>query len=147
METKTLIKSSEKTPAVFDKFFVPWKEWPDDDFPFSKIMKMPSVNISTQKDKYEVSLAAPGFKKEDFKIDIDDGVLTIFGEKEENKDEKDKKYARKEYSYASFSRSFTLPDEVLRDKAEAKYEDGILKISLPRQAKTGNGKAKQVSVK
>jgi HSP20 family protein len=72
-----------------------------------------------------VSLAAPGMKKEDFKIDVDGNMLTISSEKEETKEEKEKKFTRKEYNYSSFSRSFTLPDEVNKEKIDAKYEDGF----------------------
>ena len=66
-------------------------------------------------------------KKDDFKIDVDGNMLTISSEKEENKEEKEKKFTRKEYNYSSFSRRFTLPEEVNKEKIEAKYEDGVLK--------------------
>lgn len=59
-------------------------------------------------------------------------MLTISSEKEENKEEKDAMYTRKEYNYSSFSRSFTLPDEVMKDKIDATYEDGVLKLRLPK---------------
>jgi HSP20 family protein len=95
-------------------------------------MKMPAVNVTDNKDNYLVSLAAPGLKKSDFKIDVDGNMLTISSEKEENKEEKEAKFTRKEYSYSSFSRSFTLPDEVNREKIDAVYEDGVLKLTLPK---------------
>ena len=82
----------------------------------ARAMNVPAVNITEQKNDYLVSLAAPGMKKDDFKIDVDGNMLTISSEKEENKEEKDKKFTRKEYSYSSFSRSFTLPDEVNQGK-------------------------------
>ena len=96
-------------------------------------MSMPAVNITEKNDQYQVSLAAPGLKKEDFKIDLNGTVLTISSEKEESTENNDEKYNRKEYNYSSFSRSFSLPEEINKEKIEAKYEDGVLKISLPRK--------------
>ena len=78
---------------------------------------------------------------------MDGNVLTISSEKEESSEEKDKKFSRKEYSYSSFSRSFTLPEEINQEKIEAKYEDGVLKISLPRNEEAKKPSAKQIAVK
>ena len=146
MSTKALAKLSTTMPSVFDDFFKPWNEWFDSGFPEST-MKVPAVNITEQKDEYLVSLAAPGLKKEDFKIDVDGNVLTISSEKEESSEEKDKKFSRKEYSYSSFSRSFTLPEEINQEKIEAKYVDGILKVSLPRNEDAKKPSVKQIAVK
>jgi len=93
-----------------------------------------------------LSLAAPGMKKEDFKIDVDGNILTISSEKEENKEDKNKKFTRKEYSYSSFSRSFSLPEEIKQEKINAKYEDGVLKISLPRKEESKKPVAKKIAV-
>jgi len=149
MGTQALAKVSERLPSVFDDFFKPWNEWFDDSNGgfFGRIMKIPAVNITEHKDEYKVSLAAPGLKKDDFRIEVDGNMLTITSEKEENKEEKDKKFTRKEYSYSSFSRSFTLPEEINQEKIEAKYEDGILKISLPRNAEAKKLSAKHIDVK
>jgi len=77
---------------------------------------------------------APGFKKEDFKLKVEDDVLTISAEsKSEKKEEgKEKEYTRREYSYSSFTRSFHLPDNVKDDSITASYQDGILKLELPK---------------
>jgi HSP20 family protein len=99
------------------------------------------VNIVDSKEGYVLSLAAPGMKKDDFKIDIEGNMLSIRSEKEENKEEKDARYTRKEYSYSSFSRSFTLPENVKQENIEAKYEDGVLKVTLPR-----NDEAKKLAL-
>jgi HSP20 family protein len=141
MATKALIKSGETFPSVFEDLFKPWNEWFDNGGYFGRIMKVPAVNVTENKDNYMVSLAAPGMKKNDFKIDVEGNMLTISSEKEENKEEKDSRYTRKEYNYSSFSRSFTLPDEVLKDKIEATYEDGVLKLTLPK-----NEQAKKITV-
>jgi HSP20 family protein len=132
MSTKSLIKTNEMFPAVFEDFFKPWNEWFDNGGLWGKVMKMPAVNVTDNKDNFLVSVAAPGMKKNDFKIDINGDMLTISCEKEETKEEKEKKYTRKEYNYSSFSRSFTLPDNVTRNKIEATYEDGVLRLRLPK---------------
>ena len=147
MGTQALSKLSERMPSVFDDFFKPWNEWFDNGGLLGRVMNVPAVNITEQKNEYLVSLAAPGLKKEDFKIDVDGNMLTISSEKEESKEEKDKKFNRKEYSYSSFSRSFTLPEEINKEKIEAKYEDGVLKISLPRKEEAKKPTAKTIAVK
>ena len=149
MGTQALAKVSERLPAVFDDFFKPWNEWFDDSNGgfFGRMTKIPAVNITEQKDEYKVSLAAPGLKKDDFKIEVEGNMLTISSEKEEKKDESDKKFTRKEYSYSSFSRSFTLPEEINMEKIDAKYEDGVLKISLPRNMESKKFSAKHIEVK
>jgi len=128
MSTKELTKRSELFPAFFDDFFRPWNDW----MGMGKSLTTPAVNISENKDHFEVSVAAPGLKKDDFNIDVEDNMLTISCEKEEKKEEKDERYTRKEYNYTSFSRSFTLPEEVIKDKIEAVYQDGVLRITLPK---------------
>jgi HSP20 family protein len=147
METKALTKNGGRLPSVFDDFFKPWNEWFDNGNLWNRTMNVPAVNITETKDDYQVSLAVPGMKKDDFKIDVDGSMLTISSEKEENKEEKDKKFTRKEYNYSSFSRSFTLPEEINKEKIEAKYDDGVLKISLPRKEEAKKASAKQIAVK
>ena len=142
-----LAKLSETMPSFFDDYFKPWNEWFDGGGLSGRTMKIPAVNITEQKNEYLVSLAAPGLKKEDFKIGVEGNMLTISSKKEETKEEKDKKFTRKEYSYSSFSRSFTLPEEVNQEKIEANYQDGVLKISLPRKEGTNKPSAKQIAVK
>ena len=145
MATQSLAKLSERMPFVFDDFFKPWNEWFDGGA-IGRTMNVPAVNITEQKNEYLVSLAVPGLKKEDFKIDVDGNMLTISSEKEEKKEEKEERYTRKEYSYSSFSRSFTLPEEINQEKIDAKYEDGVLKISLPRKEEAKKISAKHIAV-
>jgi HSP20 family protein len=108
---------------------------------------MPAVNITENNDEYKVTLAAPGMKKDDFKIDVEGNMLTISSEKEESKEEKEKRFTRKEYNYSSFSRSFTLPEEINKEKIEASYEEGILKIALPRKEEVKKLTSKKIAVK
>ena len=142
-----LSRLSGRMPSLFNDFFKPWNEWYEGDSLSGQLAKIPAVNISEHKHEYLVSLAAPGMKKDDFKIDIDSNILTISSEKEENREEKEEKFTRKEYNYSSFTRSFTLPDEVNREKIEAKYENGILQIVLPRKEEAKKGVSKQIAVK
>lgn len=129
---KTLERVNEAFPDMFDDFFRPWNERFKGNL-WGKIQTVPAANITEDKDNYLISLAVPGLLKEDFHIDLEGDMLTISCEKEEKKEEKSEKMTRHEYNYTSFSRSFTLPDEVLMDKIEATYADGILKIQLPKK--------------
>lgn len=148
MSTQALSKTGINRPSVFDDLFKPWNEWFDQDTLWSRALKVPAVNITEHKDAYKVFLAAPGMKKDDFKIDIQGNMLTISCAKEEQADEKDRKYTRKEYSYSVFSRSFTLPEEIVQEKIDARYEDGVLKIVLPRKEEAQKKmSAKHIAVK
>lgn len=83
-----------------------------------------------------MSIAAPGLKKEDFKLALNHNVLTISSEQSSEKEDKEEgKYTRKEYNYSSFSRSFTIPETVEVDQIDAKYENGELRIVLPKKEK------------
>jgi HSP20 family protein len=104
----------------------------DSFFEMPKGALVPAVNISQTDKDYSVEVAVPGLKKEDFKVEVEDGVLCISAETKEEKEEKDKKYTRREYSYNSFSRSFMLPDGLKAEDIKANYNDGILKITLPK---------------
>ena len=132
MSTRSLTKAPF-TPSLFNEFFKPWNEWFDDSSLINRMITQPAVNIIEDNNQYMVSLAVPGFKKEDFIIDMDGNMLTISSEKEENKEEKEERFTRREYSYTSFSRSFTLPEDVNLNAIDAKYENGVLNITLPRK--------------
>ena len=85
--------------------------------------------------QFIIEMAAPGLKKEDFKINLEDHVLTISREQKEDKEEQTDHYTRREFVYNSFSRSFRLPKIILEDKIKADYKDGLLKVNLPKDAK------------
>ncbi len=99
---------------------------------------VPLVNIKDTKDAYAIDVAAPGFSKESFNIKVEDGFLTISAEASEEKVEEGEKFTRREFAHNSFKRSFTLPKTIVADKIAAAYENGILKVSLPKleEAKT-----------
>ncbi|HKL89953.1 Hsp20/alpha crystallin family protein [Muricauda sp. NFXS6] len=94
---------------------------------------VPAVNIKDNTEGFELELAVPGMKKDDFTVEVDNDVLTISSEIKTENEEKNDNYTRKEFSYASFKRAFTLPETVDGSKIDAKYEDGILKLTLPKK--------------
>ncbi len=95
----------------------------------------PAVNIQEDEKQFTLELAAPGLQKDDFKINLDNQLLTISKEATEEKEEVKENYTRKEFVYNSFSRSFRLPKFIMADKIKADYKDGILKLSLPKDEK------------
>lgn len=129
----TLVKrhNSNGFPIIFEDFFKP------DFFGGTEVLKskMPAVNIKESETEYAVELAAPGLKKEDFNIALDNNILTISSEqKTENKiEEENGKYTRKEFSFNAFTRSFTLPETINEDQIKASYENGILIVQLPKK--------------
>ncbi|RKS98301.1 Hsp20/alpha crystallin family protein [Flavobacterium sp. 123] len=143
---ETLVKRNGLFPLVpvntlLDDFFSKdIFDWSDKNFS-SLGSNLPSVNLKETDDKIKIELAAPGLKKEDFKVEIDNNMLMISSEKKEEKEETRKKdnYIRKEFNYQSFSRSFSLPEYIDDSKIEANYKDGILHVDI---AKKENGKKK-----
>jgi HSP20 family protein len=111
---------------------------------------VPAVNITETDDEYVIEVAAPGMKKDDFKVEIDNGVLSISAEVEEKDEQKDeaKGYTRREFSYSSFNRSFTIPkDEVDESKIDAKYKDGLLRITLQKRDEVKPKPARMIEIK
>lgn len=94
---------------------------------------MPAVNLKETDNAFEIHMAAPGLKKEDFKIRLENKLLTISSEASSETKESNDKFTRKEYSYNSFSRAFTLPENADIEKIDAKYENGELQILLPKK--------------
>ena len=147
MSTQSLTRKVPVVPKFFenmDEFYKPWNEWFN--FP-NRMSTVPAVNILETDKEFQVELAAPGMKKDDFKIDLAGNILTIGAEIEDTKEEKDEKYTRKEYNYSSFSRSFTLPEDVNMEKIEAIYQDGLLKLMLPKRSDSKMSTSKKISVK
>jgi HSP20 family protein len=95
---------------------------------------MPAVNIKEDADKFEIELAAPDMAKEDFKLELNNNVLTIAGEKKTEDEKKEgEKYTHREFYYKSFTRTFTLPSTTDGEKIAAKYDKGVLKVSVPKR--------------
>lgn len=102
-------------------------------FDWENGQNMPAVNITEGKDDYKIDVAAPGLNKEDFKISLDNNVLSISSEKEVKNESKEENVLRREFSYSSFSRTFTLPETVNGEKIKATHHDGILSIVVPKK--------------
>ena len=105
----------------------------------------PPVNIHETADAYHLELSAPGRSKEDFKLSIDNGQLTVSFEKKEETSKEEYKTIRKEFSFRSFKRSFNLDDRIDANGIQAKYENGVLKLYLPKKAEVKEA-AKQINV-
>jgi HSP20 family protein len=105
----------------------------------------PSVDISETDKEYVVKADLAGVKKEDVKVDVQNGVLTLSGERKFEQEEKDQKHHRVERAYGSFTRSFTLPDNVLQDKISADSKDGVINVHLPKTDITKSS-AKKIAV-
>ena len=136
METRAVDKPRTSFPTFFesgwmDKFF----NAPLDEFlSFGKVMNVPAVNVSESEKHFKLCIAAPGLEKKDFKIDAYDDMLTISAEHEkEEQEEKNGRFNRREYNYASWSRSFSLPDNCDTSKIEAEYKNGELKLMIPKK--------------
>lgn len=104
----------------------------------------PSVDISETEGEYQIKAEIPDVKKEDVKVTLEDGVLTIQGQRKQEKEEKGTKYHRIERSYGSFARTFSLPDVIEVDKVKAEFKDGVLNLHLPKSEKA---KPKAIEVK
>jgi HSP20 family protein len=104
----------------------------------------PTVDISETDGEYQIKAEIPDVKKEDVKVTVEDGVLTIQGERKQEKEEKGKRYHRIERSYGSFVRSFSLPDVIDEEKVKAEFKDGVLSLHLPKSEKA---KPKAIEVK
>ena len=97
------------------------------------VTRVPAVNISESENNYHVELAAPGLKKEDFKLNLEGYQLTISVEQNTEQNDEQKNYSKREYSYSSFVRSFTLPESADHANIEASYTDGILRIDIAKR--------------
>ena len=98
----------------------------------SSSVTVPAVNIKELNSQFEIELAAPGMKKDDFEIEVEDGVLSISSTKEEEQVNEKGKFTRREFSYSSFRRSFSLPDSVDSTNIDATYKEGVLLVLLPK---------------
>ena len=105
---------------------------------------IPTVDISETEGEYLIKAELPDVRKEDVKVTVEDGVLTLQGERRQEKEEKGKKYHRVERSYGSFVRSFTLPESIDESGVNAEYKDGVLSLHLPKTEKV---KPKAIDVK
>jgi len=124
--------------SVFDEIF-------NENFG-GKAAFVPSVNVFERNGNFNIEVSAPGFKKEDFKVEAEAGVLKISAEHKEEVKEGDKKYSRREFRYGSFSRSFTLPEGIKIEDIKAHYENGILEIELPKKEEAPKASTREIKI-
>jgi HSP20 family protein len=131
-------------------FFPSWVDdftgsmWPNIE---SKVgASMPAVNINEDDYQFNIEVAVPGLEKKDFKLDVNHNVLTISAEKEEKMEQENKRYTRREFSYTSFNRSFTLPNSVNEEGIKASYKNGLLIISIPKKEEAKEKPPKQIEI-
>jgi len=107
---------------------------------------LPAVNITESKEEYRIEVAAPGLNKEDFKVNLENNLLTVTSEKEEKQENKDEKVMRKEFNYYSFSRSFALPPTVNAEKIRATHKDGILHVVIPKKEEAREKPLREIKI-
>lgn len=148
MTVVTTKKRNRLYPDLLDDFF---NDGFFDAVPFAALAKtngafVPGANVIENSDNFIIELAAPGLDRNDFKVEIKNGILNVSSEKQEEHEEEGKNFRRREFSFAAFNRSFALPDNLLEDKIDAKYQNGILKLTLPKKEAGKTATAKQIKV-
>lgn len=150
----SLANTESRLPGSFPA----WSSWIDElfhnDLPtifksnFNTGLSLPKVNIQETADAYHVDMAVPGMKKSDFNIEVDNQILSISSEvkKEGEHGDDNQNYTRREFGYASFSRSFTLPESINESKIEASYHEGILSIMLPKKEEAKRLPARKIKI-
>jgi HSP20 family protein len=147
----TLLKTSERMfptlPSFFDNFLSrDWMDWNESNFSTTN-STLPAVNIKENIECFTIEMAAPGLTKENFKVNLDRDRLVISSELKEEKNENNEKYSRREFSYQSFQRSFTLPEGTIDgDKISAKYNNGILLVTIPKREEVKPKPAKEIDI-
>lgn len=147
----TLARISDRlfptVPSFLDNFFSrDLMDWSNSNFS-STNSTLPAVNIRETDESFMIEVAAPGLSKENFKVNLDRDRLEISSEMKEEKNESDQKYSRREFSYQSFQRSFTLPEGTVDgDKISARYTDGILFVTIPKREEVKPKPARAIEI-
>ena len=150
--TMTLVKRSDNyypsIPSLIDNLFSrDWMDWSTSNYS-STNTTLPAVNVKETDDEYALEVAAPGMKKENFKINLENNQLTISSEMKKEKESKEEEgYTRREFSYQSFQRTFSVPENVIEgEKITAKYSDGILTVKLPKREEVKPKPAREIKI-
>jgi HSP20 family protein len=154
MKDKSLVRKTNGSlfpaiPSLIDDWF--GRDWLDSSLAEWKTFgsTLPAVNVRETNDDYKIEVAAPGMKRDDFKVELDNNVLTISSQMENSREEKDQEgnYTRREFSYQSFQRSFSLPQQKVKgNEITARYADGILYVTVPKTDDAKAKAAKQIAV-
>lgn len=143
-DTGSLLNKFPFMPTVFGDFF---NDFVNGDAMNKEMLSyVPAVNISERANDFMIELAAPGVSKEDFKVEVENGILTISSQKSEEKKEGDSRFTRREFSYSSFKRSFSLPEHVQTDNIEATYNNGVLVLVLPKKDEAKQKPVKEIKI-
>ena len=145
---KRNVKRPDQMPLLFDDFFNrDLFNWGNSNYSDTNTT-IPAINIKETAENYEVEVAAPGMEKDDFRIELDGNSLTISSEKSnQTQKQEDERYSRKEFSYQSFQRTFTLQKDVVDvEKIEAKYENGLLKLLVPKKEEAKQKPARLIQI-
>ena len=126
-------EAQNKLLSLFGRNWPRWRSEPDEGFTLAEWM--PPVDIEESDKEYLIKTELPGMKKEEVKLTVEGGTLSISGERKAEKEEKDKKYHRVERSYGAFARSFALPEGTMAEKISAEFKDGVLMVHLPKDDK------------
>ena len=142
-----VLRNSNQVPSLFDRFFDgDLFDWSNRNFSNTNTT-IPSVNIKENTDAFTVEVAAPGFEKGDFKIELNLNTLSISSEKKvENETKEGEVFTKREFSYQSFSRSFTLPQIADGDRIEANYQNGILTVLIPKREEAKPKPARMIEI-
>jgi HSP20 family protein len=114
--------------------------------PWLRGQHIPAVNVKETEKTFEVELAALGFTKQDLKVSVENNMLTVSAEKKQEQQSNEENYTRREFGYSSFSRSFNLPTNTTEQDVKAKYEDGILKLSISKKNHRGDTSRKAIEI-
>jgi HSP20 family protein len=133
MTMLTVRRKPNGTPGIFNVFEDFFNRSLPDNFLQDNDTFSPSVNVSETEKEFRLEFAAPGFDKKDFNVNVDRDTLTVSAERENKTENKEGNYTRKEFSYGSFKRMFTLPENVDDENIQAVYENGILNLILPKK--------------
>ena len=132
--------------SLFDDFFnTELGDWRRNNFS-SENSTLPKVNVKEDENGFTIEVAAPGMEKEDFNVQLNHNHLTISSEKRSENTEEAEKYTKKEFAYHSFQRSFSLPNSANGEKISAKYDKGILTLSIPKREEAKPKPVKKISI-
>jgi len=129
-------------PSMLSDFF------DDDRFSLDTrwLARVPAANVKEKDDAFYIDLAVPGMQKEDFQVKVENHTLMISSEKKEENTEEKEEYTRQEFSYHSFRRSFALPETVKADEIQAKYDDGVLRVTIPKKEEAKQAPRKEIAI-
>ncbi|MFO8235792.1 MAG: Hsp20/alpha crystallin family protein [Bacteroidales bacterium] len=139
-----MLRNKRFLPSFDDDFF--GKDFVKDFFDFEANPSVPDVNVKDRKDDYVIEVAAPGLDKKDFNVDVQNNVLLISSQKEHKDEDKEDNYLRREFSYSSFQRSFSLPEGVKPEDIKAKHENGVLYVTIPKKEEQKQQPSKKIKI-